>query len=148
MSLLRHALAAACLCALTACTAPVEVTETGQGLTKLTLAGKPGQVLTLSKAVSTQGHVVPKGTRWRVRETWLIRRTAGPSAARGQAGAAQRGYRVPGYYDPAAASAGFVLPAGSVTSFYVAVPEIPQKRSTAPGQKAVQLVVPAEAAVF
>lgn len=96
--------------ALLACR-PLDVQADPSGTQKLPLPGEAGVEGVVTRAISHQGAVLPKGTRVRVDETWLLRhdRSAKPP-----------GYRITGLYDPTTQSDGLALPKHSVDTFYVA----------------------------
>lgn len=91
-----------------ACDRPLVVTETAAGAELLALSGDKMVTGVTTRSLRYGEAALPKGTKVRVGETWLVRKNAGDPPA----------YRIKGYYDPATRSDGFILPSRSVNIFF------------------------------
>lgn len=91
---------------------PLEVRADPAGSQKLPLPGALQVEGTVTRALSYNGVVVPKGARVRVEETWLLRhdKSAKPP-----------GYRITGLYDTTTQTDGLALPKHAVDTYYVSV---------------------------
>lgn len=91
-----------------ACDRPLVVTETAAGAELLALSGDKMVSGVTTRSLRYGDAELPKGTKVRVGETWLVRKNDGDPPA----------YRIKGYYDPATRSDGFILPSRSVNIFF------------------------------
>lgn len=89
---------------------PLAVHADSSGTQKLPLPGETRVEGVVTRALVHEGFVVPKGTRVRIEETWLLRhdRNAKPP-----------GYRITGLYDPTTQSDGLALPKHSIDTYYI-----------------------------
>lgn len=94
------------------CDRPVEVKVDPAGAQRLALAGDRAVVGTVTRTLTRQGRTLPKGTRVRIDETWLMRKDGKEPA----------GYRISGLYDPTQRSDGLALARNAVDAYYVAYP--------------------------
>ena len=90
------------------CDRPLVVKETAQGAELLALSGEQRVEGSTTRPLRYQTVELPKGTKVRVGETWLVRKNEGSPSA----------YRIKGFYDPSTRSDGFVLPARAVNVFF------------------------------
>lgn len=99
---------------------PLEVTADPAGTQKLPLPGDTRVEGVITRDLRYRGDTLPKGTRVRVEETWILRHD--PSAS-------PPGYRINGLYDPTVRSDGLSLPKHSVDAFYLSavLPEATQR---------------------
>lgn len=89
---------------------PLQVHAAPGGSQKLPLPGVAHATGVVTRALSYNGVVVPKGTLVRIEETWMLRhdKSAKPP-----------GYRVTGLYDPTTQTDGLMLPKHAVDTFYL-----------------------------
>lgn len=87
---------------------PILVTERGTGAELLSLTGERGVSGSTTRPLRYGDVDVPKGTKVRVGETWMVRKEKGNPPS----------YRIKGMYDPAVRDDGFILPARAVDVFF------------------------------
>jgi len=106
------------------CDQPIAVEMNVVGAKDLNLRGIHGITGTITRSLVFDGKTFAKGSKVVVNETFLVRREGGKPPS----------YHFKGLYDPVKRADGFMLPSGTIDTYYLSVLE-PDRRQRVPVPK-------------